>query len=106
MSDDVHGKICSGQIRVMPNVREFVSAKEILFENGEKVEVDDVILATGYYFSFPFLEGGKLIPVEKNNVRVYKNMFPAKEAHKNTLALIGLLQPIGLEILNFEKAEF
>jgi dimethylaniline monooxygenase (N-oxide forming) len=95
MSDDVHGKICSGQIQVVPNIKEFYE-NGIIFENGEKVEIDDVVLATGYLFKFLNLDSGNLFPVDDdNNVRVYKNMYPPQEAHKNTIAVIGLAQPIG-----------
>ncbi|KAI6174785.1 Dimethylaniline monooxygenase [N-oxide-forming] [Aphelenchoides bicaudatus] len=94
MSDDIHGRICTGQVRVVPNVKEFTK-NGVIFENGEEIQVDDVVLATGYLFDFPLLDGGKLIPSKENNVRVYKNMFPPQEAGKNTLAVIGLAQPIG-----------
>jgi dimethylaniline monooxygenase (N-oxide forming) len=54
-----------------------------------------VIFATGYSFSFPYLEEGKLAEVRDNRVTLYKLMFPPDLAPRNTLALIGLIQPTG-----------
>jgi dimethylaniline monooxygenase (N-oxide forming) len=63
-----------------------------------------VVLATGYLFKFPTLDSGNLFPVDdNNNVRVYKNMYPPQEAHKNTIAVIGLAQPIGTPCYNQKK---
>ncbi len=36
----------------------------VRFEDGTFVEVDTIILATGYTFNFPYLEPQKLLPVE------------------------------------------
>ncbi|CAG2111979.1 unnamed protein product, partial [Medioppia subpectinata] len=55
---------------------------------------DVVILATGYRLWFPFLSQ-HLIPVDANRISLYKDMFPALSPHSNTLAFIGLIQPIG-----------
>lgn len=39
--------IKEGKIKVMPNVR-VLNSKSVVFENGKEVEIDDIILATGY----------------------------------------------------------
>ncbi|KHJ99932.1 Flavin-binding monooxygenase-like protein [Oesophagostomum dentatum] len=54
-----------------------------------------VIFATGFSFGFPLIEGGQLIPVKENRVDLYKYMYPAQLSPKNTLAVIGLVQPTG-----------
>jgi dimethylaniline monooxygenase (N-oxide forming) len=54
-----------------------------------------VIFATGYSFGFPYLENGKLIDVNENKVTLYKLMFPPELSPRNTLAVIGLIQPMG-----------
>ena len=55
---------------------------------------DAVILATGYKVTFPYLSQD-ILPVNKNKVRLYKHCFVHNLKHPHTLALIGLIQPIG-----------
>lgn len=67
----------------------------MIFDDGTFVDqIDVVIFATGYSFAFPYLEDGKLIEVNENKVTLYKFMFPPQLA-RNTLAVIGLIQPMG-----------
>lgn len=56
-------------------------------------DIDVIVFATGYTFSFPFLEDS-LVKVEGNSVSLYKYMFPP-QLEKPTLACIGLIQPLG-----------
>ena len=58
-------------------------------------QIDAVILCTGFSFGFPVLEQGQLIKVEDNHVRLYKNMFRTDLPHCHTLAVLGLVQPLG-----------
>lgn len=51
------------------------------------------VFATGYKFSFPFL-AADVIPVSQNKASLYKNVFPPELNHP-TLAVIGLVQPLG-----------
>jgi dimethylaniline monooxygenase (N-oxide forming) len=65
----------------------------VIFEDGyELPNVDEVVMATGYWFEFPYLDSGKLIPVKENQVKLYKKMFPLTSADKNSIAVIGLIQ--------------
>lgn len=74
------------------NIERFTETS-VIFEDGfELKDVDEVVMATGYWFDFPYLDSGRLIPVEKNRCKLYKKMFPLNSADKNTLAVIGLLQ--------------
>lgn len=86
------GKITSGTVVVKGNIKQFTETS-VIFEDGfELKDVDDVIMATGYWFDFPYLDSGKLIPVKENRCKLYKRMFPLTSADKNTIAVIGLLQ--------------
>ncbi|EDM09291.1 rCG46278 [Rattus norvegicus] len=93
VSDDLPNHIISGKVQVKPNVKEF-RGTDVVFDDGTVEEkIDVVIFATGYSFSFPFLED--LIAVTDNEVSLYKLMFPP-DLEKPTLAVIGLIQPLGI----------
>lgn len=65
-----------------------------IFEDGTMEEdIDIIVFAIGYTFSFPFLED-PLVKVDNNMVLLYKYMFPP-HLEKSTLACIGLIQPLG-----------
>lgn len=55
---------------------------------------DAVVMATGYKIIFPYLSQD-ILPVKENKVRLYKHQFVPHLKHPHTLALIGLIQPIG-----------
>ncbi|RMC08306.1 hypothetical protein DUI87_14547 [Hirundo rustica rustica] len=90
VNDDLPNRIISGRVRVKPNICEFTETSAI-FEDGTREDVDAVVFATGYSFSFPFLEGFKVV---ENQIPLYKFMFPP-DLEKPTLAFIGLIQPLG-----------
>ena len=62
-------------------------------DNTEAADLDAIIFATGYKIGFPCLEEG-LVPVERNQVPLYKYVFPDSHKH-HTMAILGCLQPIG-----------
>ncbi|NXI03795.1 FMO5 monooxygenase, partial [Pachycephala philippinensis] len=90
INDDLPNRIISGRVRVKPNIQEFTETSAI-FEDGTREDVDAVVFATGYSFSFPFLEGFKVV---ENQIPLYKFMFPP-DLEKPTLAFIGFIQPLG-----------
>ncbi|NXD40564.1 FMO5 monooxygenase, partial [Copsychus sechellarum] len=90
VNDDLPNRIISGRVRVKPNVQEFTETSAI-FEDGTREDVDAVVFATGYSFSFPFLEGFKVV---ENQISLYKFVFPP-DLEKPTLAFIGFIQPLG-----------
>ncbi|XP_048064530.1 flavin-containing monooxygenase 5-like isoform X6 [Megalobrama amblycephala] len=93
VNDDLPNRILSGTISVKPNVQEF-RGSSVVFEDGTvEDDIDLVVFATGYTFSFPFLSS-HVIPVSKNKVSLYKYMYPPALEHP-TLAVIGLVQPLG-----------
>ncbi|XP_051501583.1 flavin-containing monooxygenase 5-like [Myxocyprinus asiaticus] len=93
VNDDLPNRILSGTVLVKPNVREF-RGSSVVFEDGTvEDDIDLVVFATGYTFSFPFLFS-HVIPVSKNKVSLYKYIYPPG-LERPTLAVIGLIQPLG-----------
>ncbi|KAK6731298.1 hypothetical protein RB195_007645 [Necator americanus] len=93
-NDELPYRIASGTIAVKPNIDRFTE-KDVHFTDGSKAEdIDYVVLSTGYDITFPMVEDGQLIKVNKNQVELYKYMFPLDQPH-NTFAVIGLIQPLG-----------
>ncbi|KAM9685475.1 LOW QUALITY PROTEIN: flavin-containing monooxygenase 5-like [Trichechus inunguis] len=91
LSDDLPNHIISGRVLIKPNVREFTETSAI-FEDGTEEDVDVVVFATGYNFSFPFLENNST--VLDSQLSMFKYVFPP-QLEKPTLAFIGILQPAG-----------
>ncbi|KAL3249734.1 hypothetical protein MRX96_055932 [Rhipicephalus microplus] len=93
VNDALPNLILSGKVQVKKNIVEFTE-DGVLFEGDDKATVlDDVILATGYQIKFPFLPKD-VVSVVDNQVQLYKYVFPPHLRHP-TLALIGLIQPVG-----------
>uniref|UniRef100_UPI001E1B5805 dimethylaniline monooxygenase [N-oxide-forming] 2 n=1 Tax=Jaculus jaculus TaxID=51337 RepID=UPI001E1B5805 len=93
LNDDLPSRILYGAIKVKTRVKELTETA-VIFEDGTVEEnIDVIIFATGYTFSFPFLEDS-LVKVENNMVLLYKFMFPP-QLEKPTLVCIGLIQPLG-----------
>ncbi|XP_075038778.1 flavin-containing monooxygenase 5-like [Mixophyes fleayi] len=91
INDELPNRIISGSVQVRPNVKEFTDTG-VIFEDGTmEKNIEAVIFATGYSFSFPFCE---VIDVTSNKISLYKYMFPYN-LEKHTLAVVGLIQPIG-----------
>uniref|UniRef100_A0A667ZC43 Flavin-containing monooxygenase n=1 Tax=Myripristis murdjan TaxID=586833 RepID=A0A667ZC43_9TELE len=93
LNDELPNRILSGTVQVKPNIRKF-EGSSVEFEDGSVVEdVDLVVFATGYRFSFPFL-ASHVISVSGNQAPLFKYVFPP-ELDRPTLAVIGLVQPLG-----------
>lgn len=75
-------------VAVKGGVREF-GATSVVFEDGSEERVDAVIFATGYDFSFPFLEE-PLQSLCAKKLFLYKFIFPVS-LDRATLAIIGLI---------------
>ncbi|XP_077188363.1 flavin-containing monooxygenase 5-like [Paroedura picta] len=92
-ADDLPNAIISGRVLMKPNVKEFTE-RGVIFEDGSREEnIDVVIFATGYNFSFPFIDES-IMNVKNNTVPLYKFVFPPC-MERPTLAIVGLLQPLG-----------
>lgn len=93
VNDDLPNRILSGTIQVKPNIRRF-QGSSVEFDDGSVAEsIDLVVFATGYKFSYPFL-ANHVVSVADNKVFLYKYVFPP-ELDRPTLAIIGLVQPLG-----------
>ncbi|KAH9373679.1 hypothetical protein HPB48_018676 [Haemaphysalis longicornis] len=93
VSDVLPSLIISGRVRVKKGIVEFTE-DGILFDGDKEVTpLDDVILATGYQVTYPFLPED-LAPVVGNRAQLYKYVFPPQLRHP-TLAIMGLVQPGG-----------
>ncbi|XP_075472895.1 flavin-containing monooxygenase 5-like isoform X2 [Ascaphus truei] len=93
VSDDLPNRIISGKVLMKPNIKSFTET-EVIFEDGTvEKDIDVVIFATGYSFSFPFFEHS-VLKVQNNQVPLYNMIFPP-HLEKPTVACIGYIQPIG-----------
>ncbi|TKC33991.1 hypothetical protein EI555_019781, partial [Monodon monoceros] len=92
LNDFLPNCIISGLVKVKSNVKEFTETAAIFEDGSREDDIDAVIFATGYSFAFPFLEDS--VKVVKNKISLYKKVFPPN-LEKPTLAIIGLIQPLG-----------
>lgn len=93
VNDDLPNRIISGTVIVKPNVKEFTETAAVFDDGTVEDNIDVVVFATGYTFSYPFLEDS-IIEVRNNNTDLYKYVFPPR-LEQPTLAVIGLVQPLG-----------
>lgn len=89
MNDELPTCILCGTITMKTSVKEFTETSA-LFEDGTVGEnIDIVIFATGYTFSFPFFEEPfKSLCTKK--IFLYKRVFPSN-LERATLAVIGFI---------------
>ena len=93
LSDALPCRIISGAIVVKGDISR-LTATGVRFKGEEDVEydIDAVVFTTGYDMRFPFL--GDLVQSQGNKVELYMRLFLPHLKHP-TLAIIGLIQPIG-----------
>ncbi|XP_072014325.1 flavin-containing monooxygenase 5-like [Amphiura filiformis] len=93
VNDALPNRILNGTIKIKCNIKKILPTS-VEFEDGTVEEnIDNIILATGYNFGFPMVDSS-VIKVEKNQVSLYKYVFPPNLKHP-TIAFIGLIQPWG-----------
>ncbi|XP_004706792.1 dimethylaniline monooxygenase [N-oxide-forming] 1 [Echinops telfairi] len=93
INDELPGRIITGKVFVKPKVKE-VKENSVIFNNTPKEEpIDIIVFATGYTFAFPFLDES-VVKVEDGQASLFKYIFPA-HLPKPTLAVIGLIKPLG-----------
>lgn len=93
LNDDLPSRLLYGLVKVKTKVKELTETAAIFEDGTVEEDIDVIVFATGYTFSFPFLEDS-LVKVEGNRVPLYKYMFPP-QLEKPTLACMGLIQPLG-----------
>ncbi|XP_074120734.1 dimethylaniline monooxygenase [N-oxide-forming] 4-like [Sminthopsis crassicaudata] len=87
INDELPSCILCGNIIIKANVEEFTETSAI-FEDGTVEEnIDVAIFATGFTFSFPFLEEPTR-SLCKNKIYLYKYVFPSN-LEKPTMAVMG-----------------
>ncbi|KFO94620.1 Dimethylaniline monooxygenase [N-oxide-forming] 4, partial [Buceros rhinoceros silvestris] len=92
--------LLSGTVVLKPNVKEFTENSAV-FEDGTIEEnIDVVLFATGYIFTFPFLEES-VRSLFDDNRSLYKRIFPP-QLEKPTLAIVGLVQLTGSVMVGAE----
>ncbi|KAH3891874.1 flavin-containing monooxygenase 5-like [Dreissena polymorpha] len=92
INDELPYRIMTGALRVKPNVYEFTE-NAVRFDDGTSEEIDAVIFATGYEYKINILDES-ITRIKNNETTLYKYMYPP-QLSPPTLALIGLVQPIG-----------
>lgn len=100
LSNELPGRIITGKVLIKASVKE-VKENSVVFNNTPKEEpIDITVFATGYTFAFPFLHE-TVVKVEDGQASLYKYNFPA-HLQKPTLAVIGLIKPLGSMITTGE----
>ncbi|XP_028442626.1 dimethylaniline monooxygenase [N-oxide-forming] 5-like [Perca flavescens] len=93
VNDDLPARIISGRVQVKPNVKEFRGSSVVFVDGSVIDEVDVVVFATGYNYSFPFLPPA-LQAKSGYRLRLYKHVFPPVLTQP-TLAVVGFIHGFG-----------
>jgi len=90
VSADLLNLVGHGKIRIKPDV-ERLAGSSVAFADGSVEPIDEIVFATGYKISFPFLSKELLDP-RANEVRLYRHVVSPELPG---LYFIGLIQPLG-----------
>ncbi|XP_023566048.1 dimethylaniline monooxygenase [N-oxide-forming] 4-like [Octodon degus] len=93
VNDELPTCILCGTVTVKSSVKEFTETSAVFEDGTVEANVDIVIFATGYTFSFPFLEE-PLRSLCTKKIFLHKLVFP-QNLEKPTLAIIGLIKLAG-----------
>ncbi|XP_076823196.1 flavin-containing monooxygenase 5-like isoform X2 [Clavelina lepadiformis] len=93
VNDDLPNRIINGSIKIKSNVSGFTGDSALFVDDSEEV-VDVVIFATGYKYSFPFLDTSVLEVKRNTECSLYKYMWPP-HLDRSSLAVIGHIQALG-----------
>ncbi|KAG8436657.1 hypothetical protein GDO86_007668 [Hymenochirus boettgeri] len=100
VNEEFPSRILSGSVVVKPGIKRFTE-NSAHFEDGTKIDnLDVVILATGYKYSFPFLDES-VVKVDDSKGFLYKKIIPL-DLEKPTLAIIGIIQHVGPAMVSAE----
>ncbi|XP_028398597.1 dimethylaniline monooxygenase [N-oxide-forming] 2-like [Dendronephthya gigantea] len=92
VNDFLPYKVISGAVLMRPDISTLTD-KDVIFVDGSvALDVDVIILATGYNYSFPFLDED-MVEFKHKSPLMYKHMFRVEE--NPSIAFIGCLQPVG-----------
>lgn len=98
ISQDIYGRIGSGDVTVKPNIAE-LKGDRVRFEDGSEEPADVIIYATGYKVSFPFFDPD-FLRADNNELPLWEQLL---HPDIDNLYFIGLLQPIGAMMPVAEK---
>lgn len=93
ISDDLPNRIIYGKITIKTGIERFTEDGAIFIDGTEVRDIDVVVLATGYKYSYDFVEEG-VIRLEDAFPHLYDLVWPV-DLQPATLAVIGLVQPFG-----------
>lgn len=93
VNDHLAGKILSGTIVIKGAIKHFTENGVVFHGDSEVVEVDTVVMATGYQLKVPFLND-IIFQVIGDHVPLYKHVFPPHLTIPS-LAIIGMTQVFG-----------
>ncbi|NXF88028.1 FMO4 monooxygenase, partial [Eubucco bourcierii] len=100
VNDELPFCLLSGTIVLKPKVKEFTESSAVFEDGTNEDNIDVVLFATGYIFTFPFLEES-VRSLFDDNRSLYKRIFPP-QLEKPTLAIIGLVQLTGSVMVGSE----
>jgi dimethylaniline monooxygenase (N-oxide forming) len=93
VSDDLPNRILYGAVNIKSNIEKFTEDGAIFDDDTVLDNIDVVVLATGFKYSFPFLDDS-IFEVDNHFPYLYELVFPV-DLQQSTLAVIGLVQPFG-----------
>ncbi|KFV65610.1 Dimethylaniline monooxygenase [N-oxide-forming] 4, partial [Dryobates pubescens] len=92
--------LLSGTVVLKPSVKEFTESSAAFEDGTAEDNIDVVLFATGYIFTFPFLEES-VRSLFNDSRSLYKCVFPP-QLEQPTLAIIGLVQLTGSVMVGSE----
>lgn len=90
VSSDILTRIVHGRVKVKPNIRQ-LDGDGVIFADGSREPIDDIIYCTGYKVTFPFFDAS-IIEARENELPLFRRVF---HPQYRDLFFIGLLQPLG-----------
>ncbi len=90
VSSDILTRIVHGRVKVKPNIRQ-LDGDGVIFTDGSREQIDDIIYCTGYKVTFPFFDPS-IIEARENELPLFRRVF---HPQYRDLFFIGLLQPLG-----------
>lgn len=90
VSSDILTRIVHGRVKVKPNILQ-LDGDGVIFTDGSREQIDDIIYCTGYKVTFPFFDPS-IIKARENELPLFRRVF---HPQYRDLFFIGLLQPLG-----------
>ena len=75
MNSQIMHHTSHGNLSIKPDI-DYFDGKKVFFKNGEAIEVDEIILATGYHYDIPFASA--FFDWKDHRPQLYMNLFNPK----------------------------